>query len=118
MADLPNEQMGNATGIFNLMRNIGGSFGISIVTTMLARGAQVHQTYIAAHFNPYNPVFQRFFWHSSLYSPPMALRNIRPTKPCSPSTAWRCSSPRFWPIWMISGFWPYAGFCVSRRPWR
>ena len=61
MADLPNEQMGNATGIFNLMRNIGGSFGISIVTTMLARRAQVHQTYIAAHLNPYNPVFQRYF---------------------------------------------------------
>ncbi|MCL5405273.1 MAG: DHA2 family efflux MFS transporter permease subunit [Deltaproteobacteria bacterium] len=61
MAGLPNVQMGNATGIFNLMRNIGGSFGISIVTTMLARGAQRHQTYVAAHFNPYNPVFQRYF---------------------------------------------------------
>ncbi|MDR3556051.1 MAG: DHA2 family efflux MFS transporter permease subunit [Syntrophobacteraceae bacterium] len=61
MAGLPNEQMGNATGIFNLMRNIGGSFGISIVTTMLARGAQEHQTYIAAHLNAYNPVFQGYF---------------------------------------------------------
>ncbi|MGC8490368.1 MAG: DHA2 family efflux MFS transporter permease subunit [Syntrophobacteraceae bacterium] len=61
MADLPNEQMGNATGIFNLMRNIGGSFGISIVTTILARGAQAHQTYIAAHFTPYNPAFQHYF---------------------------------------------------------
>ncbi len=61
MAGLPNEQMGNATGIFNLMRNIGGSFGISIVTTMLARRAQEHQTYISAHINPYNPVFERYF---------------------------------------------------------
>ncbi|MDR3569575.1 MAG: DHA2 family efflux MFS transporter permease subunit [Syntrophobacteraceae bacterium] len=61
MAGLPNEKMGNATGIFNLMRNIGGSFGISIVTTILARGAQEHQTYISAHFNPYNPVFQQYF---------------------------------------------------------
>ncbi len=61
MAGLPNEKMGNATGIFNLMRNIGGSFGISIVTTMLARDAQRHQTYIAARISPYNPIFQQYW---------------------------------------------------------
>ncbi len=61
MAGLPNEKMGNATGIFNLMRNIGGSFGISIVTTLLARNAQKHQTYISANFSAYNPIFQQYF---------------------------------------------------------
>ncbi|MGO8944949.1 MAG: DHA2 family efflux MFS transporter permease subunit [Syntrophobacteraceae bacterium] len=60
MAGLPNEQMGNAAGIFNLMRNLGGSFGISIVTTMLSRNAQAHQTFIAAHLNPYNIEFQQY----------------------------------------------------------
>ena len=60
MGGLPNEQMGNAAGIFNLMRNLGGSIGISVVTTMLARNAQEHQTFIAAHFNPYNPQFQHY----------------------------------------------------------
>jgi DHA2 family multidrug resistance protein len=44
MGLLRNEQMGNAAGLFNLMRNLGGSIGISMVTTMLARGAQAHQT--------------------------------------------------------------------------
>ena len=34
---LRNEQIGNASGIFNLMRNVGGSIGISIATTMLTR---------------------------------------------------------------------------------
>ena len=43
MGDLPNEQMGNATGIFNLMRNIGGGIGISMATTLVARGTQTHQ---------------------------------------------------------------------------
>jgi DHA2 family multidrug resistance protein len=43
---LRNDQIGNASGIFNLMRNIGGSIGISIATTMLARRADVHQTEI------------------------------------------------------------------------
>ncbi|HET8781818.1 MAG TPA: DHA2 family efflux MFS transporter permease subunit [Pyrinomonadaceae bacterium] len=56
---LSNEQIGNATGIFNLMRNVGGSFGIAAVTTMLARGAQVHQAMMVSHLTPYDPVFQQ-----------------------------------------------------------
>jgi DHA2 family multidrug resistance protein len=60
MGGLRNEQMGNAAGIFNLMRNIGGSIGISVVTTMLSRGAQTHQSFIAGHITPYNPRFQQY----------------------------------------------------------
>jgi len=56
---LTQEQIGNATGIFNLMRNVGGSFGIAAVTTMLARGAQVHQAAMASHLTPYDPAFQQ-----------------------------------------------------------
>jgi DHA2 family multidrug resistance protein len=43
MSSIAKEKMGNATSIFNLMRNIGGSFGIAIMTTFLARRAQLHQ---------------------------------------------------------------------------
>jgi DHA2 family multidrug resistance protein len=43
---LRNDQIGNASGLFNLMRNVGGSIGISIATTMLARRADVHQNEI------------------------------------------------------------------------
>ena len=59
MGTLPNEQMGNATGIFNLMRNIGGSFGISLATTLVARGAQAHQAAMVAHLTPFDPQFQQ-----------------------------------------------------------
>jgi len=51
--------MGNATGLYNLMRNIGGSIGISMVTTMLARQSQSHQTVLAAHVTPYDPQTQQ-----------------------------------------------------------
>ncbi len=44
MSTIPKEQMGNATSIFNLMRNIGGSFGIAIMTTFLTRRGQFHQS--------------------------------------------------------------------------
>jgi DHA2 family multidrug resistance protein len=42
-ADLPNEQVGNASGLYNLFRNVGGSIGISVVNTIVARHAQLHQ---------------------------------------------------------------------------
>ena len=43
---LQNEQIGNASGLFNLMRNVGGSIGISIAQTLLTRRAAVHQNEI------------------------------------------------------------------------
>jgi DHA2 family multidrug resistance protein len=55
MDPIPRESMGNATSIFNLMRNIGGSLGIAVSTTLLARQQQVHTTFLGAHVDPYNP---------------------------------------------------------------
>jgi DHA2 family multidrug resistance protein len=40
---LRNEQIGNASGIFNLLRNIGGSAGIAISQTLLIRRSEIHQ---------------------------------------------------------------------------
>jgi len=58
MGTLPNEQVGNASGVYNLMRNTGGSIGIAAMSTFLSRGAQVHQAAIAAHMTQYDPAFQ------------------------------------------------------------
>ena len=54
LGSLPKEAIGNATGIYNLMRNVGGSIGISVVTTLLARQAQAHQAILAQHVSPYD----------------------------------------------------------------
>jgi len=59
--DVPNEQMGNASGVFNLARNIGGGIGISLTTTWVARGTQTHQALLGGHLNPYDPEFQQRF---------------------------------------------------------
>lgn len=56
---LKNEQMANATGLQNLLKNIGGGIGVSIVGTLLSRFAQVHQANMVSHLNPYNPIFQQ-----------------------------------------------------------
>ena len=55
---IPKEQMGNATSLFNLMRNIGASIGIASVTTISARHAQAHINDLAANVNIYNPASQ------------------------------------------------------------
>lgn len=60
MGTLRNEQMGNATGIFNLMRNIGGSIGIAGMATFLARWTQTHQAILVSHLTPYDPAYQRW----------------------------------------------------------
>jgi MFS transporter, DHA2 family, multidrug resistance protein len=48
------EKMNNATGLINLARNIGGSVGISMVTTIQARLTQKHQNDLIAHVSPLN----------------------------------------------------------------
>ena len=57
MSQLGQQQIGNASGLYNLMRNLGGSIGIAFVTTMIARGAQTHQALMTTHLTPLNPVF-------------------------------------------------------------
>ncbi len=48
MAFLKNEEIGNASGLYNLLRNIGGSIGISVVNTIVARHAQIHRNELGA----------------------------------------------------------------------
>ncbi|MGA2106856.1 MAG: MFS transporter, partial [Syntrophorhabdales bacterium] len=66
LRQLPNEEMGNATAIYNLLRNLGGSVGIAFVTTMIARGAQIHQTYLASHVTIFDRAYQ---WYQGFSSP-------------------------------------------------
>src|SRR5208282_2216079 len=53
---IPRERMGNATSIFNLMRNVGASIGISTVETMQVRRTQTHINILGNHVNPANPL--------------------------------------------------------------
>jgi MFS transporter, DHA2 family, multidrug resistance protein len=57
-AFLPREKNNAASGLMNLARNIGGSVGISFVTTMLDRRSQVHMTDLANHLSASNPALR------------------------------------------------------------
>ena len=60
MSGISKEGMGNATAIFNLLRNLGGSCGVAFVTTMLARRAQFYQVDLVSHLSPENRNLQSF----------------------------------------------------------
>ncbi len=55
MGLLRKQEVGNAAGIYNLVRNIGGSIGIAALTAYLVRGAQTHQNYIGSHLTASGP---------------------------------------------------------------
>ena len=58
MAEIKKEDMGNASAIYNLLRNLGGSFGVAFVTTVLTRRAQFHQHHLVDHLTPFDTNYQ------------------------------------------------------------
>jgi DHA2 family multidrug resistance protein len=54
MGTIANEQMGNASGLYNLLRNVGGSVGISIVNTIVSRHEQLHRNELVHSLAPTN----------------------------------------------------------------
>jgi DHA2 family multidrug resistance protein len=57
LSHIRKEEMGNATAVFNLLRNLGGSFGVALSATILARQAQVHQARLTEHLTPFDPAY-------------------------------------------------------------
>src|SRR5262249_25259480 len=52
------EKSNDVAGLINFMRNIGSSVGTSMVTTLLARRSQFHQSMLASYTTHYDPVFR------------------------------------------------------------
>jgi len=59
VSTLRNEQMGNAIGLQNLIRNVGGSIGLSLVSTLEVRLSQTHQFMMVGQMSPLNPEYQQ-----------------------------------------------------------
>jgi DHA2 family multidrug resistance protein len=68
MDPIPRQQMGYATSLYSVMRNIGSSMGISFVTTLIARRSQFHQSVLSAHVTVYDDTLhQRFAGARNLF---------------------------------------------------
>ena len=77
MANMKQADIQQASGIFSLLRNIGASIGISLMFTMQARMAQVHQSALASHVSAYDAGFRTWSAQTmSLISNPMAAYGL------------------------------------------
>jgi DHA2 family multidrug resistance protein len=57
LSHIPREKMGQATSVYNLLRNMGGSVGIAFVTTVLARRTQFHHARLTEHLSAFDPAY-------------------------------------------------------------
>jgi DHA2 family multidrug resistance protein len=57
LSHIPREHMTEASSLYNLLRNLGGSVGIAFTTTILSRRAQFHQTRLVEHLSPLDPAY-------------------------------------------------------------
>jgi DHA2 family multidrug resistance protein len=55
LAAVGRRELGHASSLYNVMRNLGGSVGISAMSTFLERGGQVHQARLVGHVSAYDP---------------------------------------------------------------
>jgi DHA2 family multidrug resistance protein len=55
LATIPTTRLANATAAYNLLRNVGGSVGVALATTLLARRSQQHQATLTSHVHVWNP---------------------------------------------------------------
>ena len=117
MSDIPREKMGNATSIYNLMRNIGGSFGIATMTTFLARRSQVHQNHLISHITPSDPRTQSMMrGHAGVVSDAHGADAVDATQKVARErcTAWCSSRPRM--LSFVEAFWVMGViFCACCR---
>ena len=58
LSDLSPAERGNATGLFNLTRELGGSLGTAWMGKVVADGVVMHGQNIATHLTPYDPIVQ------------------------------------------------------------
>jgi DHA2 family multidrug resistance protein len=57
LQDLPPQEMGQGTGLNNMMRQLGGSFGIAILTTLIHLKSGIVRNALITYFNPYNTAY-------------------------------------------------------------
>jgi DHA2 family multidrug resistance protein len=55
LGTLPPARIGNASGLFNLTRNLGGAVGLAIINTMLTQRSDEHYARLSEHLSYTNP---------------------------------------------------------------
>ena len=80
LRSLPVREVANAAGLYNLSRQLGGSFGVALLSTLVEHQAKVHRSYLGEQVTPFDAVaWQRLMgmremWMAQGADPASALR--------------------------------------------
>jgi DHA2 family multidrug resistance protein len=78
LSHIPKEKMSEATSIYNLIRNMGGSVGIAFSTTMIARKAQYFQSQLVSNLTPLNSSYIIYHDRLTSFFSAKGLDNVNP----------------------------------------
>ena len=67
LATIRRDKLVNATAIYGMVRNVGGSIGIAVVTTLLSQRSQYHQATLGTHVTAWDPETRERLMHWSAY---------------------------------------------------
>jgi DHA2 family multidrug resistance protein len=68
MSNIPRHKIGQASGLFNVIRQLGGSFGIAFMSTMLLRRTIYHMSTFGQAVNPQSDAFRQVAGHLTQFS--------------------------------------------------
>jgi MFS transporter, DHA2 family, multidrug resistance protein len=60
LSAVPRPDMTDATSMYTLARRVGGNIGYALAATIVARGQQIHRSYLVEHVNPYSPAYAEY----------------------------------------------------------
>jgi DHA2 family multidrug resistance protein len=66
LGSLPPARLKYASGLFNMMRNLGGAIGIAVCATMLNDRTNLHFLRLAEHLNPTNAAMQELLHQTTV----------------------------------------------------
>lgn len=58
------QELADSSGILSMIRQLGGSFGVALIATVIDRRIAFHRSILSANLNQYNPLFRQWFANS------------------------------------------------------
>jgi DHA2 family multidrug resistance protein len=78
LGPLPRNEVGAGSGLFNLSRQLGGSFGIALLTVVLDRQRAVHRAQLVEHLASTNPLLQERLHSLQIWLSQRAAGTVQP----------------------------------------
>ena len=95
ISQISQQKMAQASGLTNILRQIGGSFGIAVFGTLLSTQVKLHITSLGQAVNLYSPTFREVMARLSSFA--MISSGERRARPCPRDRASSWSGSRSWP---------------------